>query len=267
MPLPNFFVIGSARSGTTSLYYLLGSHPQIYLTPTMEPRFFAFEGDPMRFCGPGDDLLARRVTTGMAAYRALFDDVRDEPAIGEITPVYLTIPTTADRIRHHCPDARIVAVLRNPIERAISSFRLERLDGFEPLDSLSDALRAEEARRRAGWSYVWGYRARGYYHAQLTRYFDRFPRSAISVHLYEDWFAPDPLPLRILAFLGLPPHIGAADMAIRHNHTGKDRFAERGGRRFEPSAALIADLRDGYRDDILRLGDLIDRDLSSWLAC
>lgn len=266
MPLPNLFIIGSARSGTTALHHLLGSHPEVYLPPGLEPRFMAFEGDPLRHTGPGDAAVARRIVTRLADYAALYAHAGAAKVVGDISPAYLSVGGTAERIARHCPEARIIAVLRNPIERAVSSFRLERLAGFEPLDSLGAALAAEPARRTAGWSYVWAYRDRGRYHAQLARYFELFARPAIHVFLYEDWFAPMPLPVRILDMLGLESHLAPTDIARRHNDTGAARFASRGIARFEPDAALLADLREGYRDDIARLEALIRRDLSAWLA-
>jgi hypothetical protein len=265
--LPNFFVIGASRSGTTALYHLLRNHPQVYLPRLMEPRFFAFEGDPMAYRGPGDDLLANRVVTDLTDYAALYEGVRDEIAIGEVTPAYLSVDNAAERIRRYCPKARIIAVLRNPVERAISSFRLERLDGWEPLECLGEALREEDTRHRAGWSYIWRYRDRGRYFQQLTRYFDLFPSSSIRIYIYEDWLESKSLPVKIFEFLGLSEELQPEEVSVRHNATSVDRFHARGMQRFEPTPELIADLVEGYRDDILRLEQLIRRDLSAWLAC
>src|SRR5690349_9059114 len=112
--LPNFLVIGSARSGTTSLYYHLDQHPQIYVTPMLEPRFFAFENSSLDFRGPGDHVLRDRVITRYEHYTALFNAVRQEIAIGEITPAYLSSDSAPARIFHYVPNARIIAILCNP---------------------------------------------------------------------------------------------------------------------------------------------------------
>jgi hypothetical protein len=82
---PNFVVIGSSRSGTTSLYHHLNVHPDVYVTPVLEPRFFAFEGDALEYQGPGDRLLKERVVTSAADYVDLFDGVTTETAVGELS--------------------------------------------------------------------------------------------------------------------------------------------------------------------------------------
>ena len=164
MRLPNFLVIGAARSGTTSLYYCLQNHPQVYVTPVLEPRFFAFEGEKVDFNGPGDRLLKRRIVTKVEDYAALFDGVIDEIAIGEVSPAYLTSQSAPVRIQHYIPNTKIIAVLRNPVERAISSFRLEVLQGLERAGDFASALQQEDLRMRNNWSYVWQYKRWGFYY-------------------------------------------------------------------------------------------------------
>lgn len=105
---PNFVVIGSSRSGTTSLYHHLKEHPQVYVTPVLEPRFFAFEGDDLDYRGPGDHLLKERVITTAAGYVALFDDVLAETAVGEVSPAYLSSASAPHRIPHYAPNAKII---------------------------------------------------------------------------------------------------------------------------------------------------------------
>lgn len=265
MIFPNFMVIGSSRSGTTSLYHHLREHPQVYVTPVLEPRFFAFEGDNLDYRGPGDHLLRARVITTAADYVALFDDVIAETAVGEVSPAYLSSTSAPHCIRRYVPNAKIIAILRNPVERAISSFRLEQLDGFETALSLDVALDLEEERIRANWSYVWRYRYRGLYYTHLRRYFDLFPRSRIKVLRYEDWDDNNGVTLlrEVFSFLGvdnkaLPEH------TVRLNSTRVDRFAARGIRRFDPSPELIARLSHLYRDEIDRLEELTDLDFSTW---
>ncbi len=265
--LPNFLVIGSSRSGTTSLYHHLGNHPQAYVTPVIEPRFFAFEDSALDFAGPGDHLLRHRVIERWDDYIDLFSAAQGQRAVGEVSPAYLCSADAARRIHRRVPGARILAILRNPVERAVSSFCLERLDGFEPEDSLRAAIGKEESRREANWSYVWRYHHRGLYHRHLRRYFDLFPREQIGVWLYEDW-EPDSgrtLLEAVFAFLGLEPHLGVPDEVVRLNTTRPDRFRARGLQRPEPSADDLAWLTELYREDIERLEVLLGRDLSHWL--
>jgi hypothetical protein len=233
----------------------------------MEPRFFAFEGNDLDFHGPGDHLLKERIVTEWENYLQLYGGVTGEIAIGEVSPAYLSSPSAPACIHHYIPDAKIVAILRNPVDRAISSFRLEVLEGFEPCRSLMTALELEEARMRDGWSYVWRYKERGLYYRHLKRYFDIFPRDQIKVFLYEDW-RPDGVGLlkSVFRFLCVDETLGMSARAVRHNTTAASRFDARGVA--EPVCApdVRAQLVEHYRDEIDRLQSLIGRDLSEWLV-
>lgn len=265
MRFPNFVVIGSSRSGTTSLYHHLNEHPQVYVTPVLEPRFFAFEGDDLDYRGPGDHLLKDRVVTTAADYAALFADVADETAFGEVSPAYLSSASAPHRIRHYVPGAKIIAILRNPVERAISSFLLEQLDGFETAPSLDVALDLEATRTRANWSYVWRYGHRGLYFTHLRRYFDLFPRDQIKVLRYEDWNDGDGVTLlrEVFGFLDVDDR-ALPERAVRLNSTRSDRLAAKGIPHFDPSPVLRARLARLYRDEIDRLEELTGLDLSTW---
>lgn len=298
MTLPNFLVIGAARSGTTSLYDHLRQHPRIFMSPVKEPRFFAYEGETPDFRGPGDAARMPKFTT-LEAYEALFAGVSDETAIGEASVIYLYSPKAADRIRRRIPDAKLIAILRNPVDRAYSHFWAQvTVRGQEPLTDFAEALRAEPARVRDHWHPRWHYKQRGFYHAQLKRYFDTFDRGQIHVVLNEEF---DSAPLRVMQdlyrFVGVDPtfepdvsdrrHVvptlpasGTPDASSPMPGPIRSVFASlrRPRRRQQadaPSATrprppLAPELRrvliDEYRDDILRLQDLLRRDLSAWLS-
>jgi hypothetical protein len=266
MTLPNFIVIGASRSGTTSLYHHLSEHPQVYMAPLLDPRFFAFEGDNLDFCGPGDHLLKKRIVTKLEDYLALFRGVTEETAIGEVSPAYLSSASAPTCMRHYVPNVKIIAILRNPVERAISSFRLERLEGFEPLTDLAEAITLEDTRLRNNWSYVWQYKGRGLYYTHLKRYFDVFPREQIKVFLYEDWQCGGGVELlkSILRFLCIDETVGVPESVVRYNSTQVARFKARGLARPDPSLELRARLTEEYRKEIELLEDLIGRDLSVW---
>jgi hypothetical protein len=295
--LPNFFVIGAAKSGTTSLYHYLRQHPQIFMSPIKEPRFFALEGDPLDWRGPGDERYRAKSITTLDAYRALFEEVNGEPAVGEASVLYLDHPEAPDRIARRIPEARLIAVLRNPAEKAYSSYLFKCRDGDEQLE-FEDALRAEPQRIADGWYWAWRYRSRGFYHGMLRRYFERFDRSQIRVYLYED-FSRDPGGLLADAFRFLEVDDGfRPDLKVHHNVSGRprsprlQRLLTRSHPVKEAAKSVIpedwghrviarlqrpnlmrpamrpdtrADLLEAYRDDIGRLEELIDRDLSHWL--
>jgi Sulfotransferase domain len=293
--LPTFLIVGAARAGTTSLYEYLRQHPAVYMSPVKEPNFFAVEGARVEHRGPGEDRL--RWVTDLDGYRELFRDVTSERAVGEASTLYLYSERAPERIRRHIARARLVAVLRNPVERAYSAFSYLRERGSEPWASFLDALDAEDERVARNWSHIWHYRRMGFYHEQLFRYYARFDPEQIRVFLYEDLEA-DPLGVMRTLF----EHIGvdasfAPDTRLRVNVSGEPRHRlaapllrpNRVTRALRPLAvralnplvlrvkqqalakpplpeAAAERLRADYRDDVARLGELLGRDLSSWLA-
>ena len=143
MPMPNFLVIGAAKSGTTALYHTLKQHPQIFMSPVKEPHFFAFEGERPVYCGPGDrELFNPRVVFRLEDYVRLFDGLRAQTAVGEASVQYLMrSDAAAARIRQHIPRAKLIAILRQPADRAYSHYIMLRSQGLERL-SFTQALAA-----------------------------------------------------------------------------------------------------------------------------
>jgi hypothetical protein len=302
MTLPNFLIISPGKSGTTSLYHYLKQHPEVYMSPIKEPRFFALEGrDPASFQGPGDrEMIGQTAVTNLEDYQALFAGVSGEKAIGEATVTYLHDPEAASRIRHYVPEAKLIAVLRNPVERAYSAYLRKVLTGREPL-GFSEALEEEEERIHNNWHAMWHHKSRGFYHEQLSRYYELFDQDQIKVYLYED-LKEDPLGTTqsIFRFLGVDDTF-VPDTSVKyddvpgvprshalHTFVGKPNplksalkpFVPRGLRR-RISANLHKgnlkgappmdeeireELTEAYREDITKLQRLIGRDLSGWLG-
>lgn len=307
MTLPNFLIIGAAKCGTTALYNYLDQHPEIFMSPVKEPRFFALEGEKPNFQGPADPWGINRCRyTDIEPYRDLFEDVSGEKVIGEASTLYLYSEKAPERISHHVPDAKLVAVLRNPVERAYSAFTFMVRDGREPLSDFARALSEEEARIADNWGPEYHYRRRGFYFPQLKRYFDRFDRGRIQVHLYED-FRSDPAGVArsIFRFLEVDYDF-APDVSANHNVSGIPKSEtlqslylllrrpnpvkaalrplfpaklRRGTRALalgsiqsrnlakppRMSPEIRAELSEAYREDILKLQDLLQKDLSGWL--
>jgi len=296
---PSFIVIGAAKAGTTSLYRYLGQHPDIFMSPVKEPRFFALEGHPLDFRGPGDERVKEKTVTTLEAYRKLFDGVRNERAAGEASVVYLHHEGAPARIAQHVPDVKLIAMVRHPVDRAYSGYLYHRRDGWEPLDRFEDALREEPRRLAAGWYYAWGYRDQGFYYRSLSRYFERFDRQRIRIYLYDD-FSRDPRAVLadMFRFLEVDDRF-EPDVSMRHNPSGQPRspriqrfltrrhplkeavkriIPEDWGHRLisfvmpanldRPALApeTRAEMIEGYREDTARLEDLIGRDLSAWRA-
>lgn len=298
MTLPNFLVIGAAKAGTTSLHRYLGQHPQIFMSRLKETNFFALEGKP-RFGGPHDrSIVNRDMIWRERDYRRLFRHVRGELAIGEASPRYLYTPGTARRIRSRIPEARLLAVLRQPAERAHSHFVMRCRDGFEPCATLEEALADGPRRRRLNWA-SGRYLEQGFYARQLSEYFDNLPSDQVRVFLFED-LCNDPQGLlrQIFEFLGVDEDF-PIDTSRRENVSGTlanpilrllwtrthpprrlirpllpkrlrglvSRFViSRPLYRVPLEPGLRRRLTELYRDDILELQKMIDRDLSAWLA-
>ena len=232
MALPNLFVIGAPKCGTTSLHRYLDQHPRIAMSRVKEPKFFLAEGVRPHHRGPGDERATRAYVVDRDAYEALFAYPPGPGAYaGESSPYYLWDTDAAPKIRALVPDARLVAVLREPTLRAYSNWADLREQGREKLDFAS-AMAAEEERRQLDWEPFWLYRELGLYGRQLTRLFTVFPRAQVKVVLAEDLAeAPDRTVEEVFAFLGLDPVSGALQDA-RLNQTmykpvdRKTRFLE-----------------------------------------
>lgn len=223
MTLPNFLIIGAAKSGTTSLYRYLQQHPEIYMK-AKEPSFFALNGEPVQFNGPGDSAgFVRRMVTTFDAYEALFDEISTEKAYGEASVIYLYNEGAAARIQRHIPDVKLIAILRNPVDRAYSSYLHLRRDGRETL-SFPQALAAEAERAANNWEHQWHYTRLGMYHTQLRRYYDRFPRENIAIFRFGD-FKREPARVlgEIYEFLGVSGDF-MPDMSVKYNVSGQPKL-------------------------------------------
>ncbi len=299
MTMPNFLVIGAGKSGTSSLYHYLSQHPQIYMSPIKEPKFFAFEGEELDFRGPGDQTAHRSTVTDIETYRALFDGVSGERAAGEVSPVYIYIPKAPERIEHYIPEAKLIAVLRDPVERAYSSFLHLIREGREPFDDFARALREEESRIKRNYAPLWHYKEGGFYYAQLSRYLERFDRRRIRIYLYEDLkedpagvlrdifeflnvdesFVPDmsarynvggvPKNKGLHAFLTRPNPVKAAVKPLIPKGMRKRLVVGLRNRNLHGPPGISPEVRrqliEVYREGILKLEELIQRDLSGWL--
>jgi Sulfotransferase family len=299
MTMPTFLVIGAGKAGTSSLHHYLSQHPQIYITPIKEPKFFAFEGEELDFGGPGDQTAHRSTVTDIETYRALFDGVSGERAAGEVSPVYIYIPKAPERIEHYIPEAKLIAVLRDPVERAYSSFQHLVREGREPFDDFARAIHEEESRIKRNYAPLWHYKEGGFYSAQLSRYLERFERRRIRIYLYEDLkedpagvlrdifefldvdesFVPDmsarynvggvPKNKGLHAFLTRPNPIKAAVKPFVPTELRKRLRTSLRNRNLHSSPEISLEVRqqliEVYREDILNLEELIQRDLSRWL--
>jgi hypothetical protein len=260
--LPNAFIIGAAKSGTTSLHRYLGQHPDVFAVEPKEPRFFAYDGYGPRHRGPGQaNWASSHIVTDLRKYRALFAGGDDRAIRLESSVIYLDLPIVADRILARVPDARFLVVLRDPAERAWSQWVVNRREGHEPL-GFAEALAAEDERYEAGWNWLFWYRARGRYASLLAEWLARVPADRVLVHLHED-LDDDPQAVVAAGFEHLGVDAFTADVSTRHNGSGTPRRLRRDARPKLPAADRAALARD-YGAEIDALEPLIGRDLSAW---
>ncbi|MEI2779552.1 MAG: sulfotransferase [Tetrasphaera sp.] len=294
--LPDFLVIGAFKSGTTSLAQFLGAHPQIFMPWLQEPNFFAYEhADEGGSARPEVDrtsVYKRHRTRTRAQYESLFEEAPPGAVIGECSPEYMRSPYASGRIAAELPNAKLLAILRNPIERAFSDYQ-----AFVR-DSLERATFAEAIKRAPGVEPGSQYVMTGFYGRQLKPYFETFGKDQVKVILNEDLRVGAGEKLdEVCHFLGVDPLPDAAELMSQLNVSGRPRNAavalayklrrvsrpwakpivpERlqrgvdsllasGLKRETVSASVRADLIGVYREDIELLQSLIDRDLSSWL--
>jgi hypothetical protein len=305
--LPNFLVIGAPRSGTTMLHYTLGQHPQVFVSPNKETNFFLFDGSSARPSGLSEhefEMVKARSVTTLEAYAALFAGATARHlAIGESSPTYLMSPEVAPRIKARLPEARLVAILRQPVDQALSLYMVQQggsVAGAGLTEGFVDALITAGAGSN-GQGDGLAIAEYGLYHRHLAAFYALFDRRQIKVMLLEDmerdsgaFFA------ELFGFLGVDD--GFRPELQRYNETGAARSLalhrvlygsptlKRWMRSVLPSSAtyhlarLQHRLRNAnlsrsqalppslrpeltarfYADDIGALEDLLGRDLSVW---
>ena len=201
---PNFFIVGAAKAGTTSLSYYLSSHREIFISPVKEPHFFSradihidqIRSDVRKRIKRIDiskyleeqtgHLLHNYYFEDLETYLKLFKEVSDEKIIGECSTSYLWSPTAAKAIHAYAPDAKILAVLRNPVDRAYSHFVMER-GLFSSKGSFEEVLEKDKSLGERGWEIYPMYHELGNYYSQLKRYYEIFPKENIIPIIYDDF--------------------------------------------------------------------------------
>lgn len=205
--LPNFFVVGAQKAGTTTLHNHLAEHPQIFLPAQKETKFFV-----------ADD----RYDAGIAHYEELYYGAQaNEPAVGEVDPDYLYFESALDRMAEHIDleSVKFIFVLRNPVERAFSHYLMTYRRGLEPL-SFSEAVEREPLRIARGYSgkMHYSYVDRGYYLRQIERFLRRIDRKHMHFILTEDLQnTPSTVLKDIFVFLGVDPDFVPTNVGVSYH--------------------------------------------------
>lgn len=311
MKLPNFFIVGSAKSGTTSIYNYLKQHPDIFMSPIKETHHFSTDIDSSKFRpdyaanlninidswlnGDQKKEIFHAFVKDWDKYLKLFKNSENQKAIGEVTNSYLYSKEAAKNIRIKFPEGKIIMILRNPVERAFSHFLMDLKSGLET-GSFLEAFKKDMAKSNKGWGISNVYYEIGMYYEQVKRYLTVFPQEQIKIILYDDYRNDAIKTLKeICNFLNIDsnfefefskehnkamiPKSGAVALMMRQK--GLKAFAKK---IFPKSWKNIISkifftnknlpklsvddrkyLIELYKEDIQKLSQLINRDLTSWV--
>lgn len=295
---PNLFLIGAPKCGTTTLYYYLKKHPQVFLPELKEPHFF----------GTDLELRAGSYRTDISSYRQIFSLAPSSTIYsGDASVFYLYSKEAPANIHFFNPDAKILAILRQPVDMMYSMFSFSLRHGAEVIQDFEKALEAEPARKQGKRipksvfiEESLYYRDISNYYPQLERYYDLFPQEQIRVYLFEDlkqnseWLFQD-----LADFLGIenefkqmsfhvnktedvqfdpsrvlnrkyPETMALARKLLPQNIRKRLQFIkgiERSPKEPAPlSPALRQKLTLEKKEEILALSQLINRNLDHWLV-
>ncbi len=289
MAFPNFFIVGTAKAGTTSLYHYLSQHPDIYMSPVKEPHYFS-QVTPVPELG---FVYAYKSVRDEASYRKLFRAAGSKKIVGEASTSYLWDEQTPARIKASVPEAKIIIMLREPAARAYSHYLNDVREGVERRPFLR-ALTEDYEQPRKGWGISHLYVELGLYAGQVRRYLAAFAEENVLVLFFEEFCADTkPVLRRVWDFLNLAaPPDSREEYYVTHNayaaprsrvsqaimgtpalrtlgrllpkplrEFGRDRLLLRREKKpaFEPAARDF--LRDIYAPDRARLAVMMKRQL------
>jgi hypothetical protein len=287
VPLPNFFIVGAAKSGTTALYVYLREHPDIFMPAMKEPNFFV------------DDIPGiRRPIQTLSEYVALFAPANDAKKIGEASTLYFVSKSAPFNIKTFAQHAQIIIMLRNPMDKMYARFSEARLANREHHKTFQAALEAE---KQQGPSAGLGYWESARYVEKVRRYFEMFGRSNVHVIIYDDFVRntketyeetlhflevksdnrikfPIVNSNRRVRNMALQEVVCQPSTLLKRSASFLPRRVKRHIRAvvdrvnlvYEPRALMDSELRSrlqgAFEHEIKALGTLLHRDLSSWLV-
>jgi hypothetical protein len=307
MKYPNFLIIGAGKSGTTSVYQAIKQHPDVFMSAVKEPNFFALEGQEKTTGYDKEDPDGFNfypwAVTNLEDYHKLFATVEKQKAIGESSTMYQYMPKAPQNIKKHIPEAKLIAIFRNPADRLYSRYLHLVRENRAPTPNFEDCFE-----RGNLWWQKNDLVQEGFYYTHMKRYFELFDPSQIKVMLYED-LRKEPIEFmqELFDFIGVDDAF-VPDMSVQYNVSGKIKnkyvdmlvgqqsLIRRGLEKISPK--LIQNVREShrmqkivttlrkknlervplsnevrkrlieeiYKDEIVSFGNLIQRDLSHWLS-
>jgi len=293
---PNLFIVGAAKSGTTSLYRYISKHPEIFFCNLKEPRYFSSKYKKFPHNGPGDYVADNFTIKEESKYLDLFKSVNNKKIIGEASVDYLYYYNTAYDIKKFSPNAKIIVILRNPIDRAFSAYVHLKGAGRENLP-FEEALKQEKNRMSHNYEFIWFYKGVGKYYQQLKTYLEVFGEENVLIILFDELNKDVKSVIKkMMFFLNIDPGI-IIDDHIKYNFSGiprnkiidlilKNRKLQHMSKKVFPAQIvrrigykiaeknlkkpIIAEktrfeLIKYFTEDIIMLQNLVSRDLSMWL--
>lgn len=306
---PGFFIVGAAKSGTTSLYNYLRQHTEVYFSPIKEPNFFSDDIDISKFSAiykrntflDTQKYFSNKVLEDLSItfvrddddYERLFELGNESKIRGEASTSYLYSKNAAKNIYNYNSQSKIIVILRNPIERAFSHYKMALRSGHTKLN-FKDAIEKDLNTKSKGWGISELFIDLGLYYDQLKRYYEVFPKEQIKVFLFTDFKdSVDSVLQDCFEFLGVS-NIQIKDKSIYNpakspKHGRLNYYVTRVGlknvlKKLIPESGIntikkalfrsdISKLSERdfkflinvYEDDIKKTANIINRDLSSWL--
>ncbi|UZD23863.1 sulfotransferase family protein [Algoriphagus halophytocola] len=285
---PNFFIVGTPKAGTTSLYHYLEEHPDIYMSPIKETNFFSYKDIKSQGLFYGEEHVRC-----IEDYKNQFTGVRGEKAIGEASVSYLYYQGVAEKIKKFNPDAKIIIVLREPVSRGYSHYLMDKKLGLVNL-SYSDIVNRSIVHNNMDLYYQ-QYVGLGFYYEQIKRYLNVFGEDKVKIFLFEDLTSDLPNVMKgIYKFLGVSQEF-KAKTEVSHNSyvQPKNKFIGRlygnrilrkflkqivgekteyikslilkKGKKPDLSEDLKLNLKLLYSENLTKTSKLINKDLSKWL--
>jgi hypothetical protein len=298
MKIPNFFIVGAPKCGTTALSEYLRHHPNVFFSDPKELNYFIDEKTPVIVGGV-------HVLSDIHDYLKYFSEANEnQMAVGEGTPLYLYSDTAIRNILDFNPEARLIVMVRNPVDMVYALHTMRVYAGYEHIVDFEEAWRKQDG-QRSGRSihkfHTWyRYSEMGMLGRELERVFSIAPAEQVKVIIFDDFVhSPRVTYEEVLAFLGLPSDGRTEFQQINPSKRERSRTLQRGfwrvsdgtirvkralgirrglgilkwlnERNMKPeprpplSASFEYELREYFREDIELLSRLIDRDLSPWL--
>jgi len=188
MKKPNLFIVGAQKSGTTSLHHYLSLHPDVFMSSVKEPAFFSKAKRIFELPNDQDEIGVkwyRERNYGFDEYMSLFSEVKNETYVGESSAEYLYYGV-AEEIFKFNSEAKIVIILRNPVDRAYSAYT-DLLNKVKDILTFEEELQNEVTKINDNYHYKWHFKQVGLYSKQIEEVYNYFPKKQVKVIVFEEF--------------------------------------------------------------------------------